>query len=58
VWAGLGPSLALSEKVRLPIPSCLRPPYVLTLSKLLFGCLHKRDTDCMSEYKTSYFIAI
>lgn len=40
MWAGLGPS-ALSEKdyypnVWLPVPSRLRLPYVLTLSKLMF----------------------
>lgn len=35
-----------------------RPPYALTLSKLIFGFLYIEDTDCMSGYKTNYFGAI
>jgi hypothetical protein len=44
--------------VWLPAPSHLGPPYALTLSQLLFGCLHKGDAGCMSGYKLSHFIAI
>jgi hypothetical protein len=44
--------------VWLHVTSRLGPPYALTISELLFGCLHKGDTNCMSGCKTSHFIAI
>ena len=37
--------------------SCPEPSHTLILSELLFGCLHARDTSCMSRYKTSNFKA-
>jgi hypothetical protein len=39
-------------------PSYVGPPYALTLSKLMFSWLYKRDAGCMSGYKISHFIAI
>jgi hypothetical protein len=35
-----------------------RPPYILTLSKLISGFLYIEDTNCMSGRKTNYFGAI
>lgn len=31
---------------------------MLTLSELLFGCLHIGDVSCMSECKTNHFVTI
>jgi hypothetical protein len=44
--------------VWLYVPSRLGSPYALTLSELLFGCLHKGDAGCMSRCKTNHFIVI
>jgi hypothetical protein len=44
--------------VWLPASSHLGPPYALTLSELMFGCLHKGGAGCMSGCKISHFIAI
>lgn len=38
--------------------SRLGPPYMLTLSELMFGCLHIGDVSCMNECKTNHFVTI